>query len=51
MRFRFRPCLPILPDVRLFLAASTGAGSSVVEGQVAYVPGGPWGVAMIPLSP
>jgi hypothetical protein len=70
---------PLLAEAgRLFLAASTGAGSSVVvmdlsapgaprleqavptqgwtwevvvEGQVAYLPGGPWGVGMIPLSP
>ena len=70
---------PLLAEAgRLFLAASTGAGSSVVvmdlsapgaprleqavptqgwtwevvvEGRVAYLPGGPWGVGMIPLSP
>jgi hypothetical protein len=63
---------------KLFLAAATGTGSSVlvmdlaspgaprleqavpnqgwtwdvvVEGRVAYLPGGPWGVSMIPLAP
>ena len=69
---------PLLAEARrLFLAAATGSGASVVvmdlsapgaprleqavptqgwtwevvvEGQVAYLPAGPWGVAMIPLS-